>query len=67
MSGTPATYRGTVDPGSVDVIYVEVRGNRGLIGQNDGFTTPGGSWEVLVWGDHDIRREHEEKFACETY
>jgi len=67
VSGTPATYRGTVDPGTVDVIYIEVRGNRGLIGQNYGFTNPGGSWEVMVWGDHNIRRKHREKFYCEKY
>ena len=67
VSGTPATYRGTVEPGTVDVIYVEVRGSRGLIGQNYGFTNPGGSWEVMVWGDHNIRRKHREKFYCEKY
>jgi hypothetical protein len=67
VSGTPATYRGTVDPGTVDVIYVEVRGRRGLIGQNYGFTNPGGSWEVMVWGDYNIRRKHKEKFYCEKY
>ena len=67
VSGTPATYRGTVEPGTVDVIYVEVRGNRGLIGQNYGFTNPGGSWEIMVWGDYNIRRKHKEKFYCEKY
>jgi len=67
VSGTPATYRGTVDPGSVDVIYVEVRSGRNLIGQNYGFTNPGGSWEVMVWGDYNIRRKHKEKFYCEKY
>jgi hypothetical protein len=67
VSGTPATYRGTVDPGSVDVIYVEVRGSRGLLGQNYGFTNPGGSFEVMVWGDLNIRRKHKEKFYCEKY
>ena len=67
VSGTPATYRGTVDPGTVDVIYVEVRSGRGLIGQNYGFTNPGGSWEVMVWGDYNIRRKHKEKFYCEKY
>jgi hypothetical protein len=67
VSGTPATYRGTVDPGTVDVIYVEVRSGRDLIGQNYGFTNPGGSWEVMVWGDYNIRRKHKEKFYCEKY
>jgi hypothetical protein len=67
VSGTPATYRGTVDQGTVDVIYVEVRGSRGLIGQNYGFTNPGGSWEIMVWGDYNIRRKHKEKFYCEKY
>ena len=67
VSGTPATYRGTVDAGTVDVIYVEVRSGRSLIGQNYGFTNPGGSWEVMVWGDYNIRRKHKEKFYCEKY
>ena len=67
VSGTPATYRGTVDPGTVDVIYIEVRSGRDLIGQNYGFTNPGGSWEVMVWGDYNIRRNHKEKFYCEKY
>jgi hypothetical protein len=67
VSGTPATYRGTVDSGTVDVIYIEVRNGRGLIGQNYGFTNPGGSWEVMVWGDYNIRRKHREKFYCEKY
>ena len=67
VQGRPAIYRGTVEPGTVDVIYVEVRGSRGLIGQNFGFTNPGGTWEIMVWGDYNIRKKHKEKFYCEKY
>ena len=67
VAGKPAIYRGTVEPGVVDVIYIEVRSGRGLIGQNYGFPNPGGSWEVMVWGDYNIRKSHKEKFYCEKY
>jgi len=67
VSGKPAVYRGTVKPGTVDVIYVEVRNSRGLIGQNFGFPNPGGTWEVMVWGDYNIKKRHREKFLCEKY
>lgn len=67
LTGRPAIYRGTVEPGTVDVIYVVVRGSRGLIGQNYGFTNPGGTWEIMVWGDDNIRKKHREKFYCEKY
>jgi len=67
VKGRPAIYRGTVKSGSVDVIYVEIRDNRGLIGQNFGFTNPGGSWEIMVWGDNYISTRHREKFYCEKY
>jgi hypothetical protein len=67
VKGRPAIYRGTVEPGTVDVIYVEVRSGRGLIGQNFGFTNPGGTWEIMVWGDYNIRKRHKEKFYCEKY
>lgn len=67
VAGKPAVYRGTVEPGTVDVIYVEVRSGRRLIGQNYGFPNPGGAWEVMVWGDYNIRKNHREKFYCEKY
>lgn len=67
VRGTPAVYRGTLKPGTVDVIYVEVRNSRGLIGQNFGFPNPGGSWEIMVWGDYNIKKKHREKFLCEKY
>jgi hypothetical protein len=67
VKGTPAVYRGTIKPGSVDVIYVEVRNHRGLIGQNFGFPNPGGAWEVMVWGDYRIKAKHKERFICEKY
>ena len=67
LTGRPAIYRGTVEPGTVDVIYVEVRGSRGLIGQSYGFTNPGGAWEIMVWGDDNVRKKHREKFYCEKY
>jgi len=66
-TGRPALYRGSVEPGTVDVIYVVVSSSRGLIGQNYGFTNPGGNWEILVWGDDYIRKKHREKFYCEKY
>jgi len=67
VRGRPAIYRGTVKPGSVDVIYVEVRNSRGLIGQNFGFPNPGGAWEIMVWGDYNIKARHIERFYCEKY
>ncbi|MGI9318660.1 MAG: hypothetical protein ACR2QW_15130 [bacterium] len=67
VKGKPAVYRGRVNPGTVDVIYVEVRNSRGLIGQNFGFPNPGGTWEVMVWGDYHIIKRHREKFLCEKY
>lgn len=67
VRGQPATYRGTVKPGSADIIYVEVRKGHKLVGQNFGFPNPGGAWEVMVWGDHFIKRSHREKFLCEKY
>ena len=67
VAGRPAIYRGTVEPGTADVIYVEVRSSRGLIGQNYGFPNPGGTWEIMVWGDSNIRKGHREKFYCEKY
>ena len=67
VRGRPATYRGTIKPGSADIIYIEVRKGHNLIGQNFAFPNPGGAWEVMVWGDQLIRRNHREKFLCEKY
>ena len=67
VKGRPAVYRGSVKPGTVDVIHIEVRGSRGLIGQNFGFPNPGGSWEVMIWGDSAIFKKHRETFYCEKY
>ncbi|UCH40155.1 MAG: hypothetical protein JSU67_00155 [Gammaproteobacteria bacterium] len=67
VKGRPAVYRGSVKPGTVDVIHIEVRGSRGLIGQNFGFPNPGGSWEVMIWGDSAIFNKHKETFYCEKY
>ena len=64
--GRPATYRGTLKAGSVDVIYVEVRNNAGLIGQGMGFPNPSGTWEIVVWGDYNIKNKHREWFYCEN-
>lgn len=67
VKGQPATYRGSITPGTADVIYVEVRDRRKLIGQNFGFPNPGGAWEVMVWGDYNIFNKHDETFYCEKY
>lgn len=67
VRGQPATYRGTIKPGSADIIYIEVRKGHRLVGQNFAFPNPGGAWEVMVWGDHLIKRSHREKFYCEKY
>lgn len=64
--GRPATYRGTLKAGSVDVIYVEVRNSAGLIGQGMGFPNPSGTWEIVVWGDYRIKNSHREWFYCEN-
>ncbi len=67
VRGQPATYRGSIKPGSADIVYIEVRKGLELIGQNFAFPNPGGAWEVMVWGDHYIKRTHREKFHCEKY
>lgn len=67
VRGKPATYRGTIKPGSADIIYIEVRKGHDLIGQNFAFPNPGGAFEVMVWGDHFIKRSHRENFLCEKY
>lgn len=67
VRGQPATYRGTVKPGTADIIYIEVRKGQRLVGQNFAFPNPGGAWEVMVWGDHLIKRSHREIFYCEKY
>lgn len=67
VKGRPAVYRGSVKPGTVDVIHIEVRNSRGLIGQNFGFPNPGGTWEVMIWGDSAIIKRHRETFYCEKY
>ena len=64
--GRPATYRGRLKAGSVDVIYVEVRNTAGLIGQGMGFPNPSGTWEIQVWGDYNIKSSHGERFYCEN-
>lgn len=60
-------YWGTVKPGSVDVIYLIVRSNLGLIGQNFGFPNPDGTWEITIWGDYNVGNVRTEKFYCEKY
>lgn len=60
-------YWGTVKPGSADVIYLIVRSNLGLIGQNFGFPNPDGTWEITIWGDYNVGNARTEKFYCEKY
>ena len=45
----------TVKPGSVGMATIEERNVKGVIGQGMGFPNPGGTWEITVWGDYDIR------------
>ena len=60
-------YWGTLKPGSADVIYVVVKSNLGLIGQNFGFTNPEGTWEITNWGDYSVGVTRKESFYCERY
>jgi hypothetical protein len=57
----------TVKPGSVGVASVEERNVKRVIGQGMGFPNPGGTWEITVWGDYDIRNRDRVKFYCEKY
>jgi hypothetical protein len=57
----------TVKPGSVGIASVEKRNVKRVIGQGMGFPNPGGTWEITVWGDYDIRNRDREKFYCEKY
>ena len=65
--GTPATYRGSIKAGSADYIEIEVRSSRRIIGQDTAFPNGGGNWEMYVYGDIDIRKQHKEKFYCHKY
>jgi hypothetical protein len=56
-----------VKPGSVGVASVEERNVKRVIGQGMGFPNPGGTWEITVWGDYDIRNRDRVKFYCEKY
>ena len=60
-------YWGTLEPGSADVIYVIVKSNLGLIGQNFGFTNPDGTWGVTIWGDYFVANTRKENFYCENF
>ena len=60
-------YWGTLKPGSADVIYVVVKSNLGLIGQNFGFPNPDGTWGITIWGDYNLGNTRKEKFYCEKY
>jgi len=65
--GQEVYYWGTLKPGSADVIYVVVKSNLGLIGQNFGFTNPDGTWEITNWGDYSVGVTRKENFYCEKY
>jgi len=60
-------YWGTVKPGSADVIYLIVKSNLGLIGQNFGFPNPDGTWEITIWGDYNVGSTRKENFYCEKF
>ena len=67
QTGTPAIYRGSVKAGTADVIYIEVRKSNKVIGQSMGFPNPAGTWEIVVYGDRDIKKKYGEKFICAKY
>jgi len=64
--GYPATYRGSVKPGSAKLLSIEIRNNKGIIGQTKAFPNPGGNWEATVWGDYKIKRRHKVKIYCQN-
>jgi hypothetical protein len=57
----------TVKPGSVGRASIEERNVKRVIGQGMGFPNPGGTWEITVWGDYNIRNRDKVKFYCEKY
>ena len=65
--GSEYIYWGSLQPGSADVIYVVVKSNLGIIGQNFGFTQPDGTWEVTIWGDYHVGTARKETFYCEKF
>jgi hypothetical protein len=60
-------YWGTLEPESADAIYLIVRSNVGLIGQNFGFPKHDGTWEISIWGDYSMGTTRREEFHCEKY
>jgi len=65
--GLPGVYRGHVKPGAVDVIYLELYNNSGVIGDGMGFPNPGGNWEITIYSDYHVKKRHREVFYCEQY
>jgi hypothetical protein len=58
---------GTLEPESANAIYLIVRSNVGLIGQNFGFPKHDGTWEISIWGDYSMGTTRREEFHCEKY
>lgn len=66
--GTLAVYRGRVEPGTADIVHIEVISNsKGVIGQGMGFPNPAGNFEISVYGDYRIRKRHGTRFYCEKF
>ena len=65
--GREMYYWGTLEPESADAIYLIVRSNVGLIGQNFGFPKHDGTWEISIWGDYSMGTTRREEFHCEKY
>lgn len=62
-----ATYRGSVAPGSADVIYLELKHRGRVIAQGRDYPTPTGTWEVHLIADRIVKKKHAENFYCLKY
>ncbi len=66
-TGRPGIYRGTVKPGSVDIIHIVMSNRKGVYGQAMGFPNPAGHWQIKVYGDYHVKKRHTERFYCEKF
>ena len=67
--GEYGIYRGHVKAGT-SAIHMELRNNKGshdVVATGYDSPNPGGTWEIHVWADRNIKKGFRAKFYCETY